>query len=185
MRKTIGLAALLLAGFCGQAFAGIIYSETVDGDLTDQSNPLTTLNFSAGANTVSGRGTQGSVIDFDSFAFVIPTGGTLTSATLQMTFSGAMQTADWQFRSGTNVPVSGTFLQSVGSSSGFTAVPQGPDTYQLYANSYGGPPQQDGAVDYVFTFNVDLPRGGDVPEPGSVMLLGGGLAAMAWRLRRR
>ncbi len=173
----------MLAG--GPMAAGVIYNEAVDGDLEYRVNPLLTLNFGLGTNTVSGHGTQGSIIDFDSFAFVVPGGTALTSASLQMTFSGGMETSEWVFLSGSNVPLGGAELYLVGSIGGFTSIPLAPGMYQLYSHSYGGSPNLDGAVDYVFTFDVTVPGGGEVPEPGSMTLLGGGLAAMAWRLRRR
>jgi hypothetical protein len=186
MRRTLGFVALVLASLSAQVYAGIVYSETVDGDLSEFANlpsgTLTTLNFSAGTNTVSGRQTFSSPFDLDSFAFTIPSGSSLVTASLQTTLAGGATSSTWLFYSGSAVPGAGTSLGSVTNLSGFPTIPQGSGTFQLLAFQVPGP-FAAGTVDYTFTFDVQAQNG--IPEPGSMLLLGGGLAVMAWRFRRR
>ena len=144
------------------------------------------MNLTSGTNSITGRharvGAEPS--DIDGFAFVVPGGATLSAASVQFTVTGVVTELTWQFLEGSDLPLQGTFLQDLTSSTtSFSAVPQPAGLYQLtqfVLVSVG-----EYAVDYTFTLEVtpDAPGSG-VPEPGSIVLFGAGLSALAWRRLR-
>lgn len=181
MKRYSTLAALLLTSCCIPAAAGVIYSETVDGDLAGTGNPLLTLNLTVGNHTVTGTSSR-FPFDFDSFAFVVPIGATLTNLNWSGTFSGSMTGANWQLRSGSAANGGGLLVQTLGSSVPATLVPLTAETYNLTATLPTGAGQTQGSVAYTFTFDVTAPTE-EVPEPGTIVMLG--LGAVAIYLGRR
>lgn len=113
--------------------------------------------------------------DLLGFAFVIPVGTTLSSASLAANLDGGLLYVDWQFKKGSAALFGGTLLETVGSTQNFTLVPQAADTYQIYGNSISAGPNFLGNGSYVFSFEVTDNGGGfGVPEPGTMALLGTG-----------
>jgi hypothetical protein len=178
------VAALLVAA--PASTSPITYDESVDGDLTSPFNaPLKLLLFDSGINTVSGRlGVSG---DFDSFAFSIPIGLGLVSASVELVdVAGDVEGVGWFFRRGQIEWNHGQFLQTVAADSPGTTellVPQ-PDglfTLSQFAIQYSTP---EGVADYRFTFDVgELPV--PVPEPEIVALMSIGLTGLKIVRRRR
>lgn len=186
--KKIFLMAALMALFCGAAQSAVIYQEWTDGDLLGQVDPLTTFNFTVGTNTVSGATgyeTPGNA-DFDSFAFVLPVGTTLSSASLAVNLGGGLQSVQWSFKKGSAALFGGTELEIIGDTQNFTQIPQAADTYQIYGVTMSGGQTFTGNATYVFTFDVTSDGGGaGVPEPGTLGLMGIGGAMLAYFGRRR
>jgi hypothetical protein len=159
--------------------APILYSEAVSGDLPASGNPLPTFTLDAGVNTISGTtGFDGDVADFDSFAFIVPTGLQVVIANVTLTdFIGDLPAASWYLNSGSPAAFEGNSLEFIEVDSpgtqNFTTTPLAPDTYNLTAWVLGGV----GYSNFTFTFTVI------VPEPTSLALLG--FAGLALARRRR
>jgi hypothetical protein len=178
---TLALASLAPA-------APVNYQESVSGDLPDKpgSEPalLTgyTFDFDVGTNTISGTcgfNIPANTSDFDCFAFVVPAGLQVTSASV--TDSGTAAVIDWKLRTG-DYAREGSLLQDISlgvpGSKGVAAAGRSPDTpYNICGESISSNSSIT-TVNYTFTFNVS-----PVPEPASLGLLA--LATLSLRPRRR
>ena len=165
----------------------ITYDEAISGDLSG-SGVLTTFTLDVGTNTVTGAESVVSheplVIDFDSFAFVVPSGRQVVSATLSV--GGQSVDTTFSLFQGSTTAFAGTFLESHTVFSGNSAafgVPLLAGTYNLSSASNGGP----GGVLFTVPYVVTLQVAPTVPEPATIALLCAGLAGMGgrrWRQRK-
>jgi hypothetical protein len=168
--------------------APVNYSESINGDLPDMAVPLPTFVLDVGVNTIAGTfGTAADgALDFDSFAFIIPTG-------MEMYF-GRVQTADvgvgdilsvsWRLKVGSPDFDGGTFIEFVGLGAPdvdfVNAVPLSAGVYNLSASSYVHPEVPLPArADFTFTLRVRE----EVPEPGFYGLVMIACATLARRPR--
>ncbi|MGB8331760.1 MAG: PEP-CTERM sorting domain-containing protein [Polyangiales bacterium] len=179
------------------------YSESVSGDLSG--SPSTAFAFDLGDNTISGTahftvnfGDTHFDTDFDSFAFNLPTGSKLIELSLVSTTTAInVSKADSELRlcAGIlNCDLGPTllgeetvsflavfpFLMNFGGS-----IPLAGGTYTMFTSGLGiGPISPDlpegWFADYTWRFTV-----ASVPEPSTTVLLGFGLAALVWSLRRK
>ncbi len=198
-RSTLAAAALCAAAGLAQAVP-LSYQENVDGDLAEVWTQTKLLQLDIGSNTISGHqwfdgSTANLLYDFDSFRFVVPQGMKVTGISwmthLTQTIGNPAQTlyvdtfidtapvinvvAHEQMRvMDPSNPIAGS-LQA--------AAPIGEGTYLLFQGQLGGINWGQGAYwDYTWTLDV-----ANVPEPGSIALVGvalGGLAMVARRRRR-
>jgi hypothetical protein len=179
-----------LATFSGQAVsaAPVAYTESGGGDLP-QLDPLPVFTLDVGVNTISGTITAAPMggSDFDYFAFVVPAGNVLTSATLTMIdtaepFTPHITSVTWNLYSGSSSAFGGTGLGAIASANpGSTSLPGLPlpaGTYNVTGPSmnYVGFPAY---ADYVFSLTVA------VPEPATLGLLASAVVPTLLRRRRR
>ena len=171
--------------------APIAYQESVSGDLPATGAPLPTFTFDIGSNTISGNTSAAGfplVSEIDSFAFIVPAGMEVTSATVSatvVTFPPVFANPDivWFVRRGSANSSTGTFIESFIASTGASGgthttlsnVPLLPNTYNVTALDGLNAPT---STTYTFTFTVAA-----VPEPASLATLG--LASLALLARRR
>lgn len=180
-RFAVVLTVLLVSSLAHAA--PVVYTESADGDLPVIGFPLPTFTFDVGLNTISGTfGTDANEnADFDSFAFVIPTGFSMLSGSVLLTDNqGNITSSRWQLNSGSANSGGGLSEQSVVPSSPgsatITALSSG--TYNMSHTLYIASDQDPNTADYVFSFNVNI-----VPEPTTLAVLG--LTTLALLKRRR
>lgn len=191
MRKR--LIAGLLACTCLQPAlaAPIAYDEATDGDfvvgLIGFALPILALD--VGTNTIKGTTTGRSVgdPDFDSFAFSVPIGAVVVSATVTLVdLVGDVVGVSWFLRRGSDVKGSGALLGGLSPSSpgfaSFPGLPLSTDVYTVEATTIGIASFPESAANYTFEFVL---RAADVPEPATALALGAGPAALGLARRRR
>jgi hypothetical protein len=113
--------------------------------------------------------------DFDSFAFTVPVGDQLVSASVAASdvagTSGDITELDWELFEGSANFEGGTFLQvlvvtSPGTTT-FSSTPLGSNTYNIPLNSFGNSGSGSAFSDYTFTFVVEaIPSA--APEAGTL-----------------
>src|SRR4030095_7271253 len=159
------------------------YSESVSGDLSG--SPSAAFAFTVGENTLSGT-THFTVnfsdthfdTDFDSFAFNLPSASKLIALSLVSTTTAInVSKADSETVS---------FLAMFPLLVDFGGViPLAGGTYSMFTSGLGIAPisaesPEGWFADYIWRFTV-----ASVPEPSMTVLLGFGLAALVWALRRK
>jgi hypothetical protein len=184
----LGLAVVIVLATSPVAAAPIVFDEAVSGDLSDAMPSPTVLAFDAGVNSVRGSLYSGVVApDFDSFAFSIPAGLSLTAITytfaLEPKAGETVAAAVWAFDVGntglpaelgaTQVDFFGPSPQSLFSS----ALPQDGGLYGFYNVSHSSTPGLGWTSTYQIDFMVRETSTG-VPEPASLALLAAGLIAL-------
>lgn len=184
MRKTKwcqSLIAVTLGTVVSVAAATpLIYDESVSGDLL--ASPLVPLALGFGLNTV--KGTMSSALaavtpaDFDGFRFVVPEGGHVTNILFSFVLDnyGAVHPgAEWKLGAVIDlVDLLGASPQALFADNLPTSEEFAIDNYsQLCGCAIG----QGWAADYTLSLQV-------VPEPGTLWLLLGPVAALAYRNRR-
>ena len=190
-RSVLVIAVLLGTVSVGEA-AVVSYSESVSGDLPRIGSPLSIFAFDVGTNVIAGNTTQGTgsadTFDFDSFAFTIAPGTALVAGRVQLTDAalGNLGLATWNLGSGSLDSFGGTLIELIEALSpgtySLTTTPLGPGDYNITSTGFGSSAgffQNSG--DYTFTFTVRSLR--DIPEPGSLALVGLGVAGL-WFARR-
>jgi hypothetical protein len=184
---TKAVAILILACASHVSAAVVVYDESVSGDLSDTTSPLTNFTLDVGTNTVTGRvGTAtGFPFDFDSFAFTVPAGMQLVSGSVTMNDSPG-NTADfagytWGLFAGSPNYNSGSLLEfmSVGSPDtfAFTSTPLAANVYNLSAESAGYAGNPPTFADY--TFSLVVTSLAPVPEPATFMIWGLAIVGVA------
>lgn len=174
------LAALGLAAFPAVTFAGITYTESIDGDLSDDRLDPTDLNFSLGVNSITATSVQG---DREYVHVVIPLGLDLSAVTL-ISYTGVDDTAFIGVQAGSvfTEPASGTNVANLLGWSHFGPgvgnvgldilgdIGAGPGaigfTPPLPAGDYTFWMQQTGTAQATYTFEFMV-----TPEPATVVLL--------------
>lgn len=196
-RSTLAAAALISAAGLAQAVP-VSYHENVDGDLAEHASQTKILQLDIGSNTISGHqlfdaSTATLQYDFDSFRFVVPQGMKVTGISMMTqlteTIGNPAQTLyidtfidTWPV---INV-VAHEQMSVMNPSTPFAGslqagAPIGEGTYLLFQGQMGGIYWGQGAQwDYTWTLDV-----ANVPEPGSVALVGVALAGLAAVARRR
>ena len=173
MLRTLSLTTLILLALVAVSDATpIAYDESVSGDLPGFDSPLRTFTLDIGVNTVKGNRSISEVAESfgDSFAFIVPSGLSVTGGSIATNDVQNMLSVDWDLRSGSDGWRTGTlinhfFVDTPGS------LPIGallPGTYNFSSEGGGvavnAPlPQSTG---YHFTLNV-----APVPEPATLSLI--------------
>jgi hypothetical protein len=164
-------AALVILTVVSTASANpVAFSETDGGDLSNFPSPLRTFTLDVGVNTVSGTFGTTSTLDFDSFAFIVPSGMSVTAGNIALADAvGDMAYAEWRLRLDSVVYEGGLLFDTlVPDSPGsdaivFFALPLAPGTYDMWHKSYTYNGSASTAS-YTFSLNV-------VPEPATVGLI--------------
>jgi len=189
--RGLGAAAL---GLAGTAQAGVVWDESVQGDLSGQAASPTALTLSPGSNQVLGAsGNLGAGTDLDFFTFTIPAGQQMVSlwvlpstapeslgflgigAGPQITGFTASALMGWihygAFDAGSDI------LPRIGAGAGATGFtpPLGAGTYSVWIQDF-----DFGASPYAFDMVLAA-----VPEPPAALTLLAGLGLLGLRRRRR
>jgi hypothetical protein len=192
-RCVLALAAWLLLTPPADA-APLVYDESVSGDLSSAIPSATVLAFGVGVNSVRGSLYSGvQAPDFDSFAFTIPAGGTLTAISYAFTLDPkegeTVAQAVWAFDAGnTGLPADlGVVAIDLFDPSPVALfdgpLPQGPGLYGFYNAAQSSTPGLGWTSPYQIDFVVTEAATG-VSAPSTLLLLAAGLAGLA-RARRR
>jgi hypothetical protein len=179
----VGALNLAAVPQCALA-APVAYSESTHGELS-AGGTLITLPFEEGVNTIAGALSNAFFIDFDSFAFTVPDGFEVQSASVMIEDSlldfGDYRTVSWALYAGSDMFGNGALLQNVvapvPSETEISVVPLPAGLYNL--SQYGFDADANALADYTFTFVVT-----PVPEPAA-LALPALAAAMLCRRRRR
>jgi len=172
----------------GIVTAGLIYDESVNGDLPQDATLAPLLTLVAGTNEIRGNtgfNTDFAATDFDSFRIHVAPGDSVVAALLTLTASsGNLTTAQWGFDSQFNL-VHGLGLVGATTSVFSDFLPAGAGDYAIVAAALVAR-NPGGFADYTFSFEVRSPQTA-VPEPDSIILWStmaafGGLAVV---IRRR
>jgi hypothetical protein len=140
MRKVMASLVALVASAVTANAGPINYNEAVSGDLPTSGFPLPTFVLDVGTNTVRGNfgwvDSTGSVVDFDSFAFLVQPGQRITSANVQLVDAqGDLIGSIWNYRSGSANYETGTLLEVLNAISpgtfAFTSTPNGAGLYNI------------------------------------------------------
>ena len=205
-RLNVWLAvAVLTCGVAACSSAATITDESVVGDFSNSgaANTITKVNFTAGSNQIlgaTGRNSAGAV-DRDYLTFTVPTGlgltaitplpGTQSAGPLGLSFIGleagnqltlaptaatAAGLLGWAHYSTSDIGVNilNTMATPNTGSSGFS-VPLGPGDYAVWIQELSS-----GSLHYGFDFAL-----GQVPEPGTWLLLVSGITLFGAALRSR
>jgi len=192
---------VLLTGAClfGQtAFGGVIYDESISGDLSNSGLTPTLLPFLPGINQLFGTTGRTTAVDRDYFTFTVPTGFVLSSIILApgTQTSGPLGDSFIGLEAGPQVTVSPTATDATGLLGWFhyDAGDIGTNILPLMGTAGQGatgfvPPLPAGTYSFwVQELSPGLvPYGFDIvvaPEPGTWTLLLGG-AALLWVFRGR
>jgi hypothetical protein len=196
LQKLGGYLLLAAAALCSPAVrAGVIYDESVSGDLSNSGPTPTLLTVSPGSNQLFGTtGKTNIVIDRDYFTFTVPDGmelsgltvlpGTQTLGTLGESFIGIEEGPEVTVSTGASNAagllgwyhygaddIDTDILPLMGTagmgSTGFTP-PLPADTYSFWVQE-----ASTGSVNYGLDFEIS-----SAPEPGSWVLLLAGLAVL-------
>ena len=187
---------LLFAVLSYGCFGATLHDEGTSGDLSNSGLSPTVLNFSPGSNVVSGTTGLGAAVDRDYFTFVVPQNTALTSLVelANTTVGAAVSFIGIQQGNAVTVPDAQTAAGLLGwahygaattdtdllpamstpnlGSTGFNGS-LGAGTYSVWI--------QDGNVG-TFSYGFDF-RLNAVPEPGTLWMVLGALAVIAFRSR--
>lgn len=175
----VAIAAAVAIASAAVHAAPVSYSEFIDGDLPPF-GALPVLALDVGTNTVSGRfgSNSNGTHDADNFAFTVAAGFELAGIQVDLTDAiGNIVATTWALREGTSWNA-GTTLAIVNSLS--------PGSY-----SFGGPPLQAGSYNFThlsysaagspnqadYAFRLTVRATNEIPEPGSLALIGAALLA--------
>lgn len=199
MRLNLTLTGALVAALLGPAAgAATVYDEGVSGDLSGSGLSPTLVSLAAGANVVIGRtGRENGIVDRDYFSISVPAGLQLSAITpLAGTgvVGGGLAFIGLESGSQVTTPVTGpattllgwhhyalvdvgnNILPLIGTGAGAIGFSGalGAGNYAVWVQETGV-----GTVPYLMEFTLT-----PVPEPGSGLMLLGGVVGLAW-LRRR
>ena len=195
MRQTIAVFSglvLFAVSSAPAAAAPFTFSEAVSGDLPGAVPAPSVFVLDVGVNTIAGTETFGAfaIVNFDSFAFLVPVGTQLTSISYAFatTFSipvtqgeiGYTLDNDNAFPAAPILGFQNVDLFGASPVAMFTAaLPLGPGTYGLQQSRAFIQEPGPAAWTDDYTWSLTVQSTAVVPEPASVLLLGTALAGAA------